>query len=177
MANEFELDVSRIREDARAHMAQGPVTEGYQADKQRVIEILNDVVATEVVCFLRYSQHAIAATGIDRTQVAAEFREHARQEMDHGLRAAERVSQLGGTPDFDPATLAARSHTEYVETDENDLRRMLQENLIAERIVITSYQEIIRWLGDTDPTTRRLMESILAEEEEHADDLTDLLAK
>jgi bacterioferritin len=177
MANEFEIDVTRIRDDARSHMAQGPVTEGYQADRKRVIEILNDVVATEVVCFLRYSQHAIAATGIDRTQVAAEFREHARQEMDHGLRAAERVSQLGGTPDFDPATLAARSHTEYVETDENDLRRMLQENLIAERIVITSYQEIIRWLGDRDPTTRRLMESILAEEEEHADDLTDLLAK
>lgn len=177
MANEFELDVSRIRADARAHMAQGPVTEGYQADKKRVIEILNDVVATEIVCFLRYSQHAIAATGIDRTQVAAEFREHARAEMDHGLRAAERISQLGGKADFDPATLAARSHTEYVETDENDLRRMLQENLVAERIVITSYQEIIRWLGDTDPTTRRLMESILAEEEEHADDLTDLLAK
>jgi bacterioferritin len=176
MANEFEIDVSRIREDARAHMAQGPVTEGYAADRKRVIDILNDVVATEVVCFLRYSQHAIAATGIDRTQVAAEFREHARQEMDHGLRAAERVSQLGGKPDFDPATLAARSHTEYVETDEKDLRRMLQENLVAERIVITSYQEIIRWLGDTDPTTRRLMESILAEEEEHADDLTDLLA-
>jgi len=176
MANQFEIDVSRIRDDARAKMEQGPVTEGYQADRQRVIEVLNDVVATEVVCFLRYSQHAIAATGIDRTQVAAEFREHARQEMDHGLRAAERVSQLGGKPDFDPATLAARSHTEYVETAEDDLRRMLQENLVAERIVITSYQEIIRWLGDSDPTTRRLMESILEEEEEHADDLTDLLA-
>ena len=175
MANQFEIDVSSIRDDARAKMEQGPVTEGYQADRERVIEVLNDVVATEVVCFLRYSQHAIAATGIDRTQVAAEFREHARQEMDHGLRAAERVSQLGGKPDFDPTTLAARSHTEYVETAEDDLRRMLQENLVAERIVITSYQEIIRWLGDSDPTTRRLMESILAEEEEHADDLTDLL--
>jgi bacterioferritin len=175
--NQFELDVTKIRDDARNKMSQGPVTEGNVADKNRLIEILNDVVATEIVCFLRYSQHAIAATGIDRTQVAAEFREHAREEMDHGLRAAERISQLGGTPDFDPATLAARSHTEYVETDENDLRRMLQENLVAERIVITSYQEIIRWLGDTDPTTRRLMESILAEEEEHADDLTDLLAK
>jgi len=176
MANQFEIDVSRIRDDARAKMEHGPVTEGYQADRERVIKVLNDVVATEVVCFLRYSQHAIAATGIDRTQVAAEFREHARQEMDHGLRAAERVSQLGGKPDFDPATLAARSHTEYVETAEDDLRRMLQENLVAERIVITSYQEIIRWLGDSDPTTRRLMESILEEEEEHADDLTDLLA-
>jgi bacterioferritin len=173
--NQFELDVTKIRDDARSKMSQGPVTEGYEADRDRLIEILNDVVATEIVCFLRYSQHAIAATGIDRAQVAAEFREHARQEMDHGLRAAERVSQLGGDPDFDPATLVKRAHTEYVTTDENDLERMLKENLVAERIVITSYQEIIRWVGDSDPTTRRLMESILEEEEEHADDLNDLL--
>ena len=173
--NQFELDVTKIRDDARDKMSQGPVTKGYEADKDRLIEILNDVVATEIVCFLRYTQHAIAATGINRAQVAAEFREHARQEMDHGLRAAERVSQLGGNPDFDPATLAKRAHTEYVTTDENDLERMLKENLVAERIVITSYQEIIRWVGDSDPTTRRLMESILEEEEEHADDLNDLL--
>jgi bacterioferritin len=175
MENQFEMDVSRIREDARRHMTAGPVTQGYNADKKRLIEVLNDVVATEIVCFLRYSQHAIAATGIDRAQVAAEFREHASEEMQHGLRAAERVSQLGGSPDFDPASLVARSHTEYVTTDESDLTRMLRENLVAERIVITSYQEIIRWIGESDPTTRRLMESILAEEEEHADDLNDLL--
>jgi bacterioferritin len=175
MVNQFEIDVRKIREDARAHMSSGPVTATYEADKARLIEVLNTVVATEVVCFLRYSQHAIAATGIDRAQVAAEFTEHAQEEMQHGLRAAERVSQLGGEPDFDPTTLAARSHTEYVTTDENDLQRMLQENLVAERIVITTYQEIIRWIGSTDPTTRRLMESILAEEEEHADDLLDLL--
>ncbi|MFI9387480.1 bacterioferritin [Kutzneria sp. NPDC052558] len=175
MDNQFAIDVTKIREDARAKMQDGPVTGTYQGDTKRLIELLNDVVATEVVCFLRYSQHAIAATGIDRAQVAAEFREHAKQEMDHGLRAAERISQLGGSPDFDPATLAARAHTEYVTTDESDLRRMLEENLVAERIVISSYQEIIRWIGDSDPTTRRLMESILEEEEEHADDILDLL--
>jgi bacterioferritin len=175
MDNQFEIDVTRIRDEARAHMSAGPVTDTYTADKQRVIEVLNDVVATEVVCFLRYSQNAIAATGIDRAQVAAEFREHAAEEMQHGLRAAERTSQLGGQPDFDPATLVSRSHTQYVTTDDTDLKRMLQENLIAERIVISSYQEIVRWIGDTDPTTRRLMESILEEEEEHADDLNDLL--
>jgi bacterioferritin len=173
--NQFEIDVTRIRDEARAHMEAGPVTKSYKADKDRLIEILNDVVATEIVCFLRYSQHAIAATGIDRAQVAAEFREHAAEEMQHGLRAAERISQLGGDPNFDPASLAARSHTEYVTVDESDLTRMLKENLVAERIVITTYQEIIRWVGDSDPTTRRLMESILEEEEEHADDLNDLL--
>lgn len=173
--NKFALDVTKIRDAARRHIDQGPVTDSYGADKKRLIEVLNEVVATEVVCFLRYSQHAIAATGIDRAQVAAEFREHAAEEMQHGLRAAERVSQLGGSPDFDPATLAARAHTEYAVPDEKDLDRMLEENLVAERIVITTYQEIIRWIGNDDPTTRRLMESILAEEEEHADDLNDLL--
>lgn len=175
MDNQFEIDVDKIRQDARAHMDAGPVTGTYTADRKRLIEVLNDVVATEIVCFLRYSQHAIAATGIDRTQVADEFREHAAQEMQHGLRAAERVNQLGGKADFDPASLATRAHTEYVTVEESDLRRMLKENLIAERIVISSYQEIIRWIGDSDPTTRRMMEQILAEEEEHADDLSDLL--
>lgn len=173
--NTFEIDVKKIRDDARAHIAEGAVTSTYGGDKSRLIQVLNDVVATEVVCFLRYSQHAIAATGIDRAQVAAEFTEHARQEMQHGLWAAERVSQLGGTPDFDPATLVARAHTEYVTTDEADLERMLRENLVAERVVITTYQEIIRWIGDSDPTSRRLLEKILEEEEEHADDLNDLL--
>ncbi|HET7388818.1 MAG TPA: ferritin-like domain-containing protein [Nocardioidaceae bacterium] len=175
MANQFALDVTKIRDEARSQMDKGPVTEGNTADLDRLIEILNQVVATEIVCYLRYSQHAIAATGLDRTQVAAEFTEHAAEEMQHGMRAAERVSQLGGDPDFDPSTLAQRSHTEYVTVDESDLNKMIEENLVAERIVITSYQEIIRWLGDSDPTTRRMMESILAEEEEHADDLNDLL--
>ncbi|MFD4528878.1 bacterioferritin [Streptomyces sp. NPDC058470] len=175
MDNSFEIDVKKIRDDARAQMDKGPVTQSYEADRERLIEVLNQVVATEIVCYLRYSQHAIAASGIDRAQVAAEFTEHAQQELQHGLWAAERVSQLGGRPDFDPATLHERSHTEYVTTDETDLKRMLQENLIAERIVITTYQEMIRWIDESDPTTRRMLEKILAEEEEHADDLRDLL--
>jgi len=173
--NQFELDVVRIRDDARQHMEDGAVTNGNTVDTDRLIEVLNQVVATEMVCFMRYTQHSIAAKGLDRAQVAAEFTEHAAEELQHGLRAAERVGQLGGSPDFDPATLMARSHTEYVEVAEADLTRMLQENLVAERIVITSYQEIVRWIGDSDPTTRRMLEEILAEEEEHADDLNGLL--
>jgi bacterioferritin len=174
-ANKFQIDVTKIRDDARKHMDAGAVTDGNTIDVRRLIEVLNEIVATEIVCYLRYSQHAIAATGIDRAQVASEFSEHAAEEMAHGMWAAERISQLGGEPDFDPATLAARSHTEYVKVDEADLKKMLTENLVAERIVITSYQEIIRWIGDADPTTRRLMEKILEQEEEHADELNDLL--
>ncbi|GAA0939606.1 ferritin-like domain-containing protein [Actinocorallia libanotica] len=171
----FSLDVSAIRERAREKMDSGPVTESYGRSTEQVIGVLNDVLATEIVCWMRYSQHAIAAVGIDRAQVVAEFQEHAEQERDHAMRAAERISQLGGSPDFDPATLAERSHTTYETFSEDDLRGMLKENLVAERIVIESYQEIIRWLSDGDVTTRRLMEHILAEEEEHADDLLDLL--
>ncbi|RDH80552.1 ferritin-like domain-containing protein [Mycolicibacterium moriokaense] len=173
--NRFAIDVAKLRDDARKHMEAGPVTESNTGDVGRIIEVLNEVVATEVVCYLRYSQHAIAATGIDRAQVASEFTEHANEELQHGLWAAERISQLGGEPDFNPTTLAQRSHTEYVTVEEADLKKMLQENLVAERIVISSYQEIIRWIGDSDPTTRRLLERILEQEEEHADDLNDLL--
>ncbi|MDT0443863.1 ferritin-like domain-containing protein [Streptomyces johnsoniae] len=175
MTDDFVVDVTRIRDEARRRMEAGPVTDTYGVDKDRVIAILNDVIATEVVCWLRYTRHAIAATGIDRAQVSAEFTEHAKEEMDHALRAAERVSQLGGDPDFDPATLHERAHTDYTTPDDGDLKEMLRNNLYAERIVISTYQEIIRWLGDHDPTTRRLLESILEEEEEHADDLVDLL--
>lgn len=175
MANQFALDVSKIRDDARAHMADGALTKGNTSDTDQLIDVLNQVVATEIVCYLRYTQHAIAATGLDSAQVAAEFTEHAAEERQHGEWAAERISQLGGSPDFNPTTLAQRSHTEYTVTDANDLTRMLQENLVAERIVITTYQEIIRWIGESDPTTRRLIEKILAEEEEHADDLNGLL--
>jgi len=173
--NQFELDVTRIRDDARKRMHEGAVTKGNTADHKRLIEILNDVVATEVVCYLRYTQHAIAASGRDRAQVAAEFTENAGQELQHALWAAERVNQLGGTPDLDPANLASRSHTEFTEIADSDLERMLAENLVAERIVISTYQEIVRWIGDGDPTTRRLLEKILAEEEEHADELNALL--
>jgi bacterioferritin len=175
MDTTFELDLTRIRDEARKFMAAGPVIAEDDASRLRLIEVLNEVVASEIVCFLRYSQHAITATGMDRAQVAAEFREHATQEMGHGMMAAERISQLGGEPDFDPNTLVKRSHTEYVTVPAADLTQMLTENLVAERIAIATYGEIIRWIGDSDPTTRRMMETILAQEEEHADDLNDLL--
>jgi bacterioferritin len=174
VANQFALDIDKIRKDARAHLDKGPVTNEYGTDVDAVIDVLNQVVATEIVCYLRYTQHSIVATGIDRAQVAAEFTEHAGEEREHAEKAAERISQLGGVPDFSPEALK-RSHTDYVAPDEADLKGMLEENLVAERIVISSYQEIVRWLGDDDPTTRRLMESILEQEEEHADDLLDLL--
>lgn len=174
MPNKFALDIAKIRADARAKMDQGAVTKDNTSDVDAVIGVLNEVVATEIVCWMRYTQHAIVASGINRAQVAAEFTEHAADERQHMERAAERISQLGGTPDLSPGGLS-KSHTEYVVTEATDLTKMLQENLVAERIVISSYQEIIRWLGDSDPTTRRMMESILEEEEEHADDLNDLL--
>ena len=171
----FSADVTAIRERARQKMENGPRTESYGHKVADVVGVLNDVLATEIVCWMRYTRHAISATGINRAQVAAEFSEHAEQERDHAMRAAERISQLGGDPDFDPATLAGRSHTTYETFADDDLEGMLRENLVAERIVIESYQEIIRWLGDGDVTTRRLLETILAEEEEHADDILDLL--
>lgn len=177
MANSFSIDVTAIRDRARQKMDQGPVTESYGRDPGEVISILNDVLATEIVCWMRYSRHAISAAGIDRAQVSAEFTEHAEQERDHAMRVAERISQLGGDPDFDPATLTKRAHTTYETYSDDDLAGMLKENLVAERIVIESYQEIIRWLAEGDVTTRRLMEDILAEEEEHADDILDLLGQ
>jgi bacterioferritin len=175
-AGSFTTDITAIRKRAREKMEDGPVTESYGDKKpEDVIAVLNEVVATEIVCWMRYTRHAISATGINRAQVASEFTEHAESERGHAMRAAERVSQLGGDPDFDPATIAKRAHTTYETFSDGDLEGMLRDNLTAERIVITTYQEIIRWLGDADPTTRRLLEDILADEEEHADDLVDLL--
>jgi len=171
----FSADVTAIRERARQKMEQGPVTSAYGKDPKEVIGVLNDVLATEIVCWMRYSRHAISAAGINRAQVSDEFTEHAENEREHAMRVAERISQLGGDPDFDPATIAARAHTTYETFADDDLTGMLKENLAAERIVIITYQEIIRWLGADDPTTRRLIEDILAEEEEHADDIIDLL--
>ena len=174
-AGSFTADITAIRKRARQKMEEGPVTGSYGKDPKEVIAVLNEVLATEIVCWMRYSRHAISATGINRAQVAGEFTEHAESERGHAMLAAERISQLGGEPDFDPATLAARAHTTYETFDDADLEGMLRDNLAAERIVITTYQEIIRWLGDGDPTTRRLLEDILADEEEHADDIVDLL--
>lgn len=175
MADSFSADVTAIRERARQKMEQGPVTSAYGKDPKEVIGVLNEVLATEIVCWMRYSRHAISAAGINRAQVSDEFTEHAENEREHAMRVAERISQLGGDPDFDPATIAARAHTTYETFADDDLTGMLKENLAAERIVIITYQEITRWLGADDPTTRRLIEDILAEEEEHADDIIDLL--
>jgi bacterioferritin len=174
-AGSFSADIAAIRDRARQKMEEGPVTGSYGKDPKEVVAVLNEVVATEIVCWMRYTRRAISATGINRAQVAAEFTEHAESERDHAMRAAERVSQLGGGPDFDRATIAERAHSTYETFADYDLQGMLRENLTAERIVITTYQEIVRWLGDDDPTTRRLIEDSLAEEEEHADDIIDLL--
>jgi bacterioferritin len=173
--NSFSVDVAAIRDRARQEMHRGPVTQHYGTDPDKVVAILNEVLATEIVCWMRYTRPAITATGINRAQVSGEFTEHAEEERGHAMRVAERISQLGGDPDFDPATLAARAHTTYETFSDDNLQGMLKENLAAERIVIATYQEIVRWLGDTDVTTRRLIEDILAEEEEHADDILDLL--
>ncbi|MGH8836238.1 MAG: ferritin-like domain-containing protein [Actinomycetes bacterium] len=173
--NEFALDLDKIRAGARAHIEEGPVTDAYGTDANRVIDVLNEVLATELVCVLRYKRHYYTAQGMHGPTVAAEFLEHANDEQRHADLAAERITQLGGEPDLNPAVLAERSHTEYVPG--KDLPDMIREDLVAERIAIVTYAEIARWLGDADPTTRRLMEQLLAEEEEHADDLRSLLAR
>ncbi|MFF3835201.1 ferritin-like fold-containing protein [Streptomyces sp. NPDC002458] len=174
MPNQFALDVTKIREEARRGITKGPVTPANTADLERLIDVLNQVVATEMVCYLRYTQNAIVAQGINRQQVADLFREHAGEELDHFQRVSDRINQLGGSPDMDPGTLVARSHTEYETPAETDLQEMIRENFVAERIVIETYTEIVRWIGESDPTTRRLIEDILKEEEDHADELNDL---
>jgi bacterioferritin len=166
-------DVAEIRRRAREGLDQGPVTQSYEADRATVLELLNGALATELVCVLRYKRHYFMARGIHAESVAAEFLEHANQEMEHADRIAERIVQLQGEPDFSPDGLSARSHAEYVAADK--LTDMIREDLVAERIAIDSYREIILYLGDSDPTTRRMMEEILAVEEEHADDLVNLL--
>lgn len=172
--NEFALDLDHIRTQARRHIEAGPVTEAYGGDVARVIDVLNEVLATELVCVLRYKRHYYTTRGVSGQAVGAEFLQHAEDEQRHADLAAERISQLGGEPDFNPAVLARRSHTEY--SPVTDLGDMIREDLVAERIAIVTYSEIARWLGDADPTTRRLIEQLLAEEEEHAEDLRNLLA-
>ena len=171
---DFLTDVQTLRQQARQHMDQGPITEAYGADRQRVIAVLNEVLATELVCVLRYKRHYYMAQGINSGPVAAEFLQHATDEQGHADTVAARIVQLQGEPDFNPATLVARSHAEYDASLE--LTDMIREDLVAERVAIASYQEIVRWLGDTDPTSRRMIEDILSVEEEHADDLLNLLA-
>jgi bacterioferritin len=169
----FVSDVEKIRRRARQHMERGAVTEGYKADREAVIRVLNEVLATELVCVLRYKRHYYMATGIHAQAVADEFLEHANEEQGHADLVAERITQLGGEPNFNPEGLATRSHSQYVEGE--SLVDMIREDLVAERIAIESYSEIIRYLGNDDPTSRGMVERILAVEEQHADDLKRLL--
>jgi bacterioferritin len=171
----FLSDIQEIRNRARKHMDKGAVTDGYKADLQTVLRVLNEALATEIVCVLRYKRHHFMAKGLNAQSVAAEFTEHATEEQEHADRIAQRITELGGEPNFSPDGLAARSHSEYVEGD--TLTDMIKEDLIAERIAIESYSEIIRYLGENDPTSRRLMEEILAKEEEHAEDMRSLIER
>jgi bacterioferritin len=171
----FLTDIKTIRERARKHIENGAVTESYKADRKKVLQLLNEALATEIVCILRYKRHYFMASGINAPQVAAEFLEHANEEQAHADQISQRIIQLGGEPNLSPEGLLTRSHSEYVEG--GDLKEMIQEDLVAERVAIESYGEMIRYIGNDDPTTRRMLEEILAKEEEHANDLVDLLTK
>jgi bacterioferritin len=166
-------DVQELRRRAREYIENGAVTQGYRGNPEVVVEMLNQALATEIVCVLRYKRHYFMAAGINADAVAAEFLQHANQELGHADQLAGRITQLGGAPDFNPDTLTDRSHAEYVAGE--TLVDMIRENLVAERIAIDSYGEMIRYMGDRDPTTRRLLEEILAVEEEHAEDMRTLI--
>ncbi len=166
-------DVQTLRERARQHVENGAVTEGYDADRETILRLLNESLATEWVCVLRYKRHYYMAKGVKAQVAAAEFLEHANQEAEHADMLAERIVQLGGEPELNPDLLTKNSHAQYVAG--NTLKEMVTEDLIAERIAIDSYREIIQYIGDKDPTTRRIFEDILAQEEEHADDMADIL--
>src|SRR5579871_5142507 len=169
----FLTDVEQLRKRARASIGDGAITPNYGGDVKQAIEILQSVLATEIVCVLRYTMNAVAATGISSDSVKEEFDEHAKEEQKHMRAVAERINQLGGTPNFNPEGLATRSASQYAES--GDLIEMIKENLIAERIACEHYRELIRYFGENDPTTRVMMESILTNEEEHANDMHDLL--
>jgi bacterioferritin len=169
----FLTDIKELRQRAREHILNGAVTEGYRADRETVVRLLNEALATEVVCVLRYKRHYFMASGIHAQAVAQEFLEHANEEQGHADQISQRITELGGAPNLSPEGMLTRSHSEYVEGD--SLIDMIKENLIAERIAIESYGEMIRYLGDNDPTSRRMLEAILAVEEEHAEDMRTLL--
>jgi bacterioferritin len=171
----FKADIEEIRRRARAKIEEGAITPSYLADREKVIDVLNEVLATEIVCTLRYMAHYYMAQGIHGQSILDEFLEHARDEENHAQLVAKRITELGGAPNFDPDGLARRSHSEYRRVDE--LYDMIREDLVAERIAAATYSDIVRWLGDADPTSRRMMEEILAKEEEHADDMAKLLAQ
>ena len=169
----FLTDVKTMRERARQHLEEGAVTSTYKGDVKKTIEILQSVLATEIVCVLRYTMHAVAATGISSEGVKAEFAEHAKEEQEHMNEVAERINQLGGKPNFNPEGLLSRSASQYGEG--GDLVGMIRENLIAERIAVDHYRELVRYFGNDDPGTRAMLEGILLVEEEHANDMHDLL--
>jgi bacterioferritin len=171
----FLTDIKTLRDRARKHIENGAVTEGYSADRETVIKLLNEALATEIVCVLRYRRHYFMATGINAESVAAEFLQHSNEEQGHADEIAQRIVQLKGEPNFNPDGLLTRSHAEYQEG--TSLVDMIKEDLVAERIAIDSYREMITYFGNDDPTSRRMMEGILAVEEEHADDLVSLLEK
>lgn len=166
------IDVAAIREAAK-NLDSGAVSSGYQGDREAIVEMLNAALATELVCVMRYKRHYYTASGLVNEPIKAEFLEHAQQEADHADRIAERIVQLNGEPDFNPSTLTGRSHAEY--DDSSDIKSMIIANLVAERVAIESYRQMIERIGDTDPTTRQLLIEIMAVEEEHADDMKDLL--
>ncbi len=166
-------DIPTLRKRAREHIEQGAVTEGYAAERETVVKMLNEALATELVCVLRYKRHYFMASGIHAGSVAAEFLEHANEEMAHADSLAKRIVELRGEPNFSPEGMTSRSHAEYVEG--STLKDMIKENLVAERIAIESYREMINYLGERDPTTQRMLKEILAMEEEHADDLSSLM--
>ncbi len=171
---EFSYNIESIRAEAKQSLDNGAVTEDYSLDIKQACKLLNEALATEILCVLRYRHHEIIAKSIDYPQVAAEFKEHAEEEERHMLMIAERINQLGGNPDFNPQSIVERSVTEYGKG--TTLEEMIQEDLIAERIVISVYRKMIAWFGDDDPTTRRMLEDILEDEEDHADDLASLLS-
>ena len=171
----FLTDIKTLRDRARQHIENGAVTEGYSADRETVVKLLNEALATEIVCVLRYRRHYFMATGINAESVAAEFLQHSNEEQGHADQLAQRIVQLKGEPNFNPEGLLTRSHAEYAEG--TSLVDMIKEDLVAERIAIDSYREMIAYFGNDDPTSRRMMEGILAMEEEHADDLVSLLEK
>ena len=171
----FLTDIQEIRRRARQHMQDGAVTDSYKGDRKDVLRVLNEALATEIVCVLRYKRHHYMAKGIHSQAVAEEFLEHAAEEQGHADQIAERITQLDGEPNFNPDGLLTRSHSEYVEGE--TLVEVIRQDLVAERIAVESYSEIIRYLADNDPTSKRMMEEILAKEEEHADDMKTLLER
>jgi len=173
--NTFLTDVKTLRERARRHIEQGAVTEGYKADRKVVLKLLDEALATEIVCVLRYRRHYFMADGIHARAVADEFLQHANEEQGHADQIAARIVQLGGAPNLSPQGMLARSHSEYVEGE--TLIDMIREDLVAERVAIDSYKEMIEYVGSKDPTTRRMLDGILALEEEHAEDLATLLQR